>query len=696
MKNIFSNQNGFIHFFVLIFLLAGIAVGVWLVQTKTNLFPKAYNVANLTLTDSSGIKLPEKISDPNIYLFLKLPQNWELPVGEGPLTKNSFVKAAYAQSESVPTPVPMIVPDTATSQVETSLSVNSFCSGPHGVYNEGHVDVDININIDGVLPQNKHIWVTIKDEQTGMIGYLARNLSSDLNAKLHGSFQSIIVNPEASASAEFKFIPDGRTYTVNTYQAAYYSLPDLSKPLSSESFSNNCTFLYPPENKHTLKEIIIENNDEDQSAGGSQSIHVTSGFKEYLNKPFIWRLNSLKVDQHQAQRNVKVTFLDESSEAVDSYTQSIDLGYAILSENDVIPVDIVIDKNYQNFREVEDWAKDTINNYVNNKLQAGGIKRKVKFNISFVDDVQSCGIFWIPKSVTEDKIIVYINNDLRSWDLRRSWARPLQKSVCLASFDKEGINSKSILTHELGHILGLPDYYLQEIYNYNDQVDYSIGIEPFIKDIMYDQDIYFDFNPNSREMVNRLLNPLPQDFNYWKYYTPKQVILQVLDNNGLPLPQVKVEIFPAIYDWTEGSEYVHRFIPNNASMDTVTDNTGRVFLGDQANIFNHKKYPYAGTTGVALVRVTNKSEVRYGALSMSYLNSLYFNQDQVGTATIHAPFSQLAQDYKDGTYQIIEPFNQINIKKPIIVIPDKTSEAEKHLYTELKAAGELDKHKAPN
>lgn len=51
-----KNQRGFAHIFLILFLLAGLAVAVYLVQQKTNIFPKAYD--SLSGPISGPITLP--------------------------------------------------------------------------------------------------------------------------------------------------------------------------------------------------------------------------------------------------------------------------------------------------------------------------------------------------------------------------------------------------------------------------------------------------------------------------------------------------------------------------------------------------------------------------------------------------------------------------------------------------------------
>jgi hypothetical protein len=77
------NQSGIVHILMLLILLTGIIAGVYLVKQAQIFQPKAYNVSNVIFTNSSGIKLPESISDPNVYLLINLPKDWKVPGNEG-------------------------------------------------------------------------------------------------------------------------------------------------------------------------------------------------------------------------------------------------------------------------------------------------------------------------------------------------------------------------------------------------------------------------------------------------------------------------------------------------------------------------------------------------------------------------------------------------------------------------------------
>lgn len=597
---------------------------------------------------------------------------------------------------SAETPIPLLPPpspDEASgsgTMPAVTVDVNTSCSGPHGIYNDNHLDLNVNVQSRDLLTPGDYILLGITDEKTKEIGYNSLTSSSRI-FEFHGSYKSEAFPGVFPLHDNVDLVSDGRNYTVSAYIVSNKDMlsPVSGKLVATTSFYQFCDFPpLRPKQERKLREIIIENADTDESGGGFSKRILTSNLEDYINKPIEWRLNSLKENDSNVSRTVKVTFLSEDS-ASEIYYADINLKYQLLHENDEIPVDLVIDKKFSNIQDVEDWGKDTINNYINDKLQTGGIKRKVRFNTSFVDFVQTCTEFWTPQPVSDQKIVVYISSKYTG----KAWAMAKDHSICFGSFSKNNnVISKSVLTHEMGHIFGLPDYYLEQIYD--NQVIPSTNLDAFDKDIMYNQDQYYDFGSNSKTIINNLSNPLPEDYRYWVYYSPKQVFLQVLDDNKLPIPKARVDIFPAIYDWKEGSEYVHRFVPNNPSISRDTDNTGRIFLGDQADIFNHKKYPYAGSTGAALVRIIVNGEARYGAISMSYLNNLFFSQNPNGIATIVTKFPDMYKVESILDYASIRPFSNTVITKRIQP-KGRVDEQESHLYTELKVSGDLEKHKAP-
>lgn len=65
-----------------------------------------------------------------------------------------------------------------------------------------------------------------------------------------------------------------------------------------------------PTPQHVLRSLYITNSDTDGSSGGSVALGVTQDFAQYLNKPIPWRLNSLLAGQTEASRIVQVNLYD--------------------------------------------------------------------------------------------------------------------------------------------------------------------------------------------------------------------------------------------------------------------------------------------------------------------------------------------------------------------------------------------------
>lgn len=84
----FENQKGAVHILAILLLLAGLGVGVYLVQKQTNIFPKAYSpkqsapVLPRPTRPPVSAPITEKVSichktsaDKNIYTLISIDQN---------------------------------------------------------------------------------------------------------------------------------------------------------------------------------------------------------------------------------------------------------------------------------------------------------------------------------------------------------------------------------------------------------------------------------------------------------------------------------------------------------------------------------------------------------------------------------------------------------------------------------------------
>ncbi len=581
-------QKGFIQLIPLLLLIAGLIAGLYLVQTKTNLLPKAYDSMSLNITDKAGIPLPYNVSDPNVYLLIKLPYGWDVSPEEGPVT--------HAQEAS--------------------------------------------------------------------------NSSSNI-----------------------------------------------------------------------IKNILIENDSfhsisTDDGISGSPPLYVTSNFKEYFNKPIPWKLKDLAPGEMEAKRTVRVTFsAPVSSDGTNNYPVSKKDQYTLqggnyeggfegnyytinfeimLSRgskpvNEEIEIEVIVDNHFENTDEIINWAKDTIDNYLNNKLKSFEINRKVRFLTASVDSLGGCWDNWNPPVVPKDnRIRVYITKDPGAATVFRNdistgysgWAQSYRNIICIGNIDGQFSDVlQEVFLHEFGHILGLPDYYNQDLFSWNNEVA-PISIISSVKDVMWRNEPRFD--PNSREIINRMSTSLPGSTWNWQFYGPKQVILQILNDSLTPLPNVKVEVFPAIVTYNSNSRYPVNVIPNIASFERLTDSTGLVYLGDQEYIFRHQKIFAFSGGGTALIRITSNDDVRYAALTMSDLNTLYFAQGLTNFATIKLPFSQLVKvpvpkSFPDKNSPIASPSGNVALKSiyksSAEDIPSESirEQWDKHVYYQLKATGELDR-----
>ncbi len=511
---LFFTQKGFAHIFLLVFLILGIIAGYYVVNfTITQLNPKAFYYPDFEITNELGRPLGSKINNPEVYLVIKLPDDWKV---ENPLT-----------NQKITTP-------------------------PKGLY------------------------------------------------------------PTPSPSG-------------------YLSFGD-----------------------QVVRNITIQNEDEDGAVGGIDPLVVTDNLNDYINKPFKWRLNYLKYGDNDIYRKVTVKIYSEKNPNQDSqylYREAtIILTESIISADTEIPIDVIFDDDTYDFPQAEERVKNMIDDYINSRLQASGVNRRVRFNQAVIQEVKDKCEGISRDTLSSDKSIqLYISNTFGT-----SHANLGENYICL----RQGYMSeefKKVLLHELGHIFGLPDYYLQNIQVSNNEVA-SIGICPSVKDSMwrFGNDYFWNV---SKEIINSMPNPLPGKTYLWLYYVPKQVNLQIHDDYDTPLGGVKVEVFPAVYQYIEETQKMRLYIPDVTSYESYTDELGTVSLGSAENIFKHFKLPMYSTAESVLIRFTLNNEVRYAALTVSHLNSLYIDDDKTEVATISKSFSGLIPAPKLGEELYVEDFN---------------------------------------
>lgn len=436
-----------------------------------------------------------------------------------------------------------------------------------------------------------------------------------------------------------------------------------------------------------LRSLTIENNDMVRDSegnitdkkidlGGSTKLLITNNFNQYLNRPIPWKLNDLSPDQHDVTRTVAVTLssaLDKNDTNATTHTifMSIILVKEPLKLGSEIPVDVIFYEDIENFSQAREQVKNMINIYVNSKLKESGVNRQFRFNNAYIENVDpDCENSAHQPSSVNYPIRVYIpkNED-------RSRAYTADNRICLQRNIYTDY-TKKVLLHELSHLLGLADYYNQNVSKGDNHVA-KIGIRPEVQDLMWDEENDF-FSTTSREIINKLDKPLPGIFNYWLYYTPKNVVLQILDDSGTPLSGVTIEVFPGSVIFNDKGLVAYQYIQNKVSFTEITDFEGKVSLGGVENIFEHHSPINNDQSGEsALLRLTYNGETRFAALTVSHLNYLYFDKGQTDIAIISEPFSKFALPAPDGTGITIKSFNMTTTDE---LTPQEENELQQHLY----------------
>lgn len=324
-------------------------------------------------------------------------------------------------------------------------------------------------------------------------------------------------------------------------------------------------------------------------------------------------------------------------------------------------VDVIIHRSLPQ-DQAEEWARDAVDNYLNRRFAESRTSKRFKVDQVFRDYDERTGCS-IPGTYevydrcesNDGKIRVWLHqNDIRyKGILTETGANPTSASVqqeLPSTIEAEQDNyfgqrpAGDTLVHEVGHLFGLPDYYQEEVYPNLNQVA-PIGIIPFVRDVMYNQNNYPDFSDTSRSYIERV-NQLPIGFgepHWYIQFTPKQTILQITNDEGVPITGLKIEIFRQKYRII-GSGVIERIIPNSPSEILYSDEEEKFNLGSYENLFytfepSERGFQmYQGST--AFLKISSGDESRYAAITRSYLNHLYF-QGYTDTALISVPFSSL-------------------------------------------------------
>lgn len=302
--------------------------------------------------------------------------------------------------------------------------------------------------------------------------------------------------------------------------------------------------------------------------------------------------------------------------------------------------------------QTEQWARDTIENYINRKFEDAEIKQRLFINkvISNYDERNGCPDGGVKKNPNDNVCTYEDNSKIRVWLFAQGHsggvpvtsANPESAQVWIAlpllidPTDYYGsVRNQRSLTHEIGHLFKMPDYY-SEVVPASDNHVAPITIRPFAQDIM--EAVKYDhFSSISKGFADRAY-VLPSGFGTpsWRIqYTPKNTILRIIDDDGLPMNRVSIEVFPQKWEFPAGSR-AHQIIPSSPAFNDFTNDKGEFELGNYFRIFDNPTGSCACDS--ALLRLTSGGSIKYAAVTTSYLNYLYF-QGNEDTAVVTLAFS---------------------------------------------------------
>lgn len=555
-----SNQKGVVQLLILIILLAGLGGGLYLVQTRTNLLPKAAEDSNvIQIVDKDGNLLEETV-ETEVYLRLKLPSDLVFAPEKGDSTEGSCsAEFPYIGRSCIKNPPESECPRNA-----------QWCDGGCCRYNGSTANI-----VKSILIKNEPLSATpnsVGSEDLTITSDFQKYLGSPIPWKLHGKLDIESPISDVLRKVAVRFVTfDGRyrDYEVRITLTRPGKLKEPSPPDPTPIFT-------PPPNPTEYK----------------VNIYIHESLRDYFNV------------------------------------------------------------------SIDGWAKNTIENFINQELWRAGINKKLVVEQIFNKQKDAkCPL----RAVEAERFGCPFNRydpKIQIWMYKEGVQPPYYKLGGVAHADSAQIGLifpysgnidgyKGLMAHEIGHIFGMPDYYLEKVEADNNKV-VPLKVEPFVIDIM--EYSLADTGPLYSELSKkfadrRIVIPFQTGLNEDKVAhssMPGNVIFEITDDNQQPIKEVKIEIFRQS-NGSRGQGASGGWIFQNIELSGNTNEQGRFVLGNPIKFLGNN--PILGYT--LLLRLTYNDQVKYLALTRSYLNYLYFN-GQVLEATISTAFSTL-EAYGAGT-----------------------------------------------
>lgn len=191
---------------------------------------------------------------------------------------------------------------------------------------------------------------------------------------------------------------------------------------------------------------------------------------------------------------------------------------------------------------------------------------------------------------------------------------------------KQMFNQRSslILCHELGHMLGLPDFYALRIQAEDNPITHeavpSDSYDPFGGSLMDDLGPFHQWDV---EIINREIPTLPVINHTWIDYQPLDCVLRLVDKNGNPLQGADVKGYRS-----NRTNYYRQSIDKNPTYSGKTDAAGRISLGP--NVLGVDPYE---ALRFFLIEIRQADRVDYRWISFIDVNFSFWRNEEIAVGT---------------------------------------------------------------